>query len=175
MPPVPHCPVARVPPVEPMRAELRADPSEESTGGGSRPGREWAEGRGARSKKLRWSLALSVACAAVALGWLEYRAFTAQVANYMCAYGVFYRAEKGRDASGSYPKEMVEADVYGNAINYQTNGHDVLVVSYGADGVPDRAAYTPDAIAVMARRSACWDRNRDTVLLNGHIIQGCAK
>ena len=49
-----------------MRAEVRADPSEESTGGGSRPGREWAEGRGARSKKLRWSLALSVACAAVA-------------------------------------------------------------------------------------------------------------
>jgi hypothetical protein len=129
--------------------------------------------------RARWTTFLAVAGAVAVLVVLrEGHTYTLQVNNFIRAYATFLETQEYRKRTGTLPTTVGVTDVWGRAFRYETDGQNVLIVGFGSDGVPDDPSYSIVSYATTSdvpRRTACWDRTRDTVLFNAHLVQGCAK
>ena len=120
---------------------------------------------------------VGIALSIVGTLYYGYCSFYQQINNFIRLNGVARELSIEKERNGRHPAQFDRQDFWGRPILYQTDGRTFLLVSYGADGVPDRSSY---AIAELGsppvvRRDVCLERDRDTIFIGEHLVQGCAK
>lgn len=115
-------------------------------------------------------LALTALCV-----WLE-RCYSAQVNASISAVKLSARIIGAKKTAPESPVGEEMLDRWGRPFARFEHGDCLVLVSYGSDGVPDRADYgTSLCSAVPQHRSSCWWPTRDTVVVNGVPTSACMK
>jgi hypothetical protein len=115
-------------------------------------------------------------CCVVYVGWCGY-SFTEQINNFIKLDLCSREISKVRKGTGAFPAVFEgHKDYYGRDVVYVHDDGHFMLLSYGSDGVPDGLDYAKLLdVPVGKRRDNCLVPSRDTVLIDGHIWQGCAK
>lgn len=127
-------------------------------------------------RRRRWGrTGLCIAALAGLCVWLEL-CYSAQVNASIIAVNVSARMLQAEKNPPPSSPAAIDRDRWGRPFARFEREDCLVLVSYGSDGVPDRADYgTSLCAAVPEHRSSCWWPTLDTVVVNGVPVSSCMK
>lgn len=128
-----------------------------------------------RVRRSTWPWIVAVTVVLGATCWNVESRYEQQINATLKTTWASTQIERRKEAAGALPVAVDVVDYWGRPFGYFTAGECFVLVSYGSDGVPDRAYDASMCSTPPAKRRNCLRPAEDTIFVNGDPVQFCAQ